>query len=93
MQEVKFTVKNLSQDFYEGFGESIPSFNKQVAFDKYKRLISLSRDLPRCIKQKEDQFNRQVELNTLIKSEKFSCSHEVSPRRGYAVHTFTFNNA
>lgn len=91
MQQVKFTVKNLTQDFYEGFGESIPSFNKQAAFDKYKRLQSLSHDLPNSIKQKDEQFNKRVELNMLIKSEKFSCAHDVSKRRGYEVHTFTFS--
>jgi hypothetical protein len=91
VQEVKFTVKNLTREFYEGFGESIPAFNNQSGFDKYQRLQSLSRDLPLCIKQNDEQFNKRVELNMLIKSEKFTCAHDVSKRRGYEVHTFTFN--
>jgi hypothetical protein len=81
----------MTSEFYEGFGSSIIGFNTLNDFDKYNKLKTLSKDLPTNIKQKEEQFNRMVELNSLIKSEKFTCAHDVSKRRGYEVHTFTFN--
>jgi hypothetical protein len=91
--QVKFTVKGLTEEFYEGFGESIPSFNAMNPYEKYEKRRTLSRDLPRCISQKQEQFNHMTELNMLIKSGTFTCQHETSPRRGYNVHTFTFGKA
>lgn len=91
MLQVKFLVKNLTQQFYEGFGESIPAFNKMAPFEKYQKLASLAFDLPDSVKRDKMAFNRMVDLNMMIKSGQFTCEHETSPRRGYAVHTFTFN--
>lgn len=87
--EVKFIVKNMTDQFYSGFGDFV-GFNNLSDFDKYGKLKTLSADLPKNIKQKECQFNKMLELNILIKSGLFNCKHSVSPRRGYKVHTFTF---
>ncbi len=88
--EIKFTVKNMTQEFYNGFGASIIGFNTIAAMDKFLKLQELSKVLDKSIKQKEEQFNKRVELNTLIKSGSFTVTHDVSKRRGYDVHTFTF---
>lgn len=87
--DIKFIVKNMSEQFYSGFGNII-GFDLLSSFDKYEKLKELSKDLPQNIKQENYQFNRMDELNMLIKSGHYTLSHSVSPRRGYNVHTFSF---
>jgi hypothetical protein len=88
---IKFIVKNMSEQFYTGFSDMVTGFNNLSDYDKYEKLKTLSKDLPKNIKQEDNQFNFMVELNMLIKSGHYTLAHSVSPRRGYKVHTFTFN--
>jgi hypothetical protein len=81
--DIKFIVKNMCDDFHVSF-DSLPPL------DQYRKLQELKRDLPKNIKQEDNQFNQMLELNMLIKSGMFTVVNYVSPRRGYKVHTFTF---
>lgn len=86
-------IRNLSQAFWEGNGESIPSFLAQSPKEKWERLNSLRRDLDKCISVRIgncDSFRDKVELNSILKGP-HSVECTIEPRRGYKLATFTFS--
>jgi hypothetical protein len=84
-----FTLSNLTDEFYNGFGESITGLLNMPDNDKFAYL-SKSRATFSNIKMKvgNGQFRDQVELNALLK-QPHSVTFKLEPRRGYKLATFT----
>ena len=89
--ERKVIIKNMMQEFWTGGFHGV-GLDDLPALEAYEFLKTISKDLPKNIKFKEDQFNRMVELNNLMKG-CFSVSVRKEPRRGYQLMTFTFEKA
>lgn len=87
--ERKCIIKNMSDEFYAGFGASIKGINNMTPAEVYETLKELARIIPKSISFKDEQFNRMVELNSLRKGP-HSVELKIEPRRGYKLATFTF---
>ena len=87
-------LRNLSQAFWEGNGDSIPAFKSQPPADKWVRLNKLRVDLDKCVSIRIghcDSFRDKVDLNSILKGP-HSVECTVEPRRGYKLATFTFSS-
>jgi len=96
MQEIKvtFTVSDVSEAFFSGFGESIKGIDKMTDRERFDYLMKLSKTGALNVKSRvaSGQFRDAVELNSMLKGEcKFSYTRE--PRRGYQLLTFFVSRA
>lgn len=92
---VTFILKNLTDSFFEGLGESIVGLDNMDNRAKFDCLSKHAKgDLKHCVSMKIEfgQFRDQVELNQLLRGP-VSIDYKIEPRRGYKLATFTINKA
>lgn len=88
--KVTFTLKDLSDMFYEGHGTTIVGFNSMEDRDKLTYLMQKSSSMPSNIKMKigsGSQFKDRVELNQILRTN-YSVVYSLEPRKGYKLATF-----
>jgi hypothetical protein len=86
--KVTFILKDLSDDFFEGFGTSIKGLNNMADAEKFAYLTKAHRGLPKCsMKIGSGMFRDTVDLNRLMRG---PCSFRftLEPRKGYQLATF-----
>lgn len=93
--QVTFILRNLSDTFFEGLGESIIGLDNLDNQSKFNTLARHAKgDLKHCVSMKagSGQFRDQVELNQLLRGP-VSIDYKIEPRRGYKLATFTISKA
>jgi len=90
--KITVIVRDLSDAFWNGNGDLIPSFLVQSAIDRLERLKKLSVDLPRNVQIKvgNGSFRDRVEINMELKKPGTieRMTSKIEPRRGYRLVTF-----
>ena len=87
--KVTFTLRDLSEDFFEGRGE-IVGLNRMTDAEKFKRLHDCAfGDLKSYVKIKigNGSFSDKVDLNSIMRSSP-SFEYSLAPRKGYKLATF-----
>ena len=89
MESIKVTViiKDVTDAFFEGVGESIVGLNNMSDADKFTHLNKHAFGFP--MKIGNGSFRDRVDLNTMIKRP-HTIAYKLEPRRGYKLATFTF---
>jgi hypothetical protein len=84
------TIKDLSDQFWNGFGELIPAFLSQSPIDQFQRLEKLSHEMPKNVSLKigNGAFRDRMEWVREIASNPQNLTSKVEPRRGYKLVTF-----
>lgn len=93
--QVTFILRNLSDSFYSGLGESIVGLDNMDNQSKFNTLARDAKgDLKHCVSMKigTGQFRDRVELNQLLRGP-VSIDYKIEPRRGYMLATFTISKA
>lgn len=88
--KVTFTLKDLTDAFYEGHGESIKGLNNMSDAEKFKYLHDKAMgDMRGSIKIKigRGSFADRVELNSILRGNP-SFEYSLAPRKGYKLATF-----
>ena len=85
--KVTFIIKNMSEAFYNGNGESITGLLKMTDADKFTYLNKSRHDHGFTMKIGTGQFRDQVELNQLLRTNP-PVAFKLEPRRGYKLATF-----
>lgn len=92
MIKVTYTLKNLSEQFYDGNYGSIVGLLNMSHRDKFNYLSRQANggDLRDNIKQKvgTGQFRDKVELNQLLRNDNVTIAFEFGDRKGYKLATF-----
>lgn len=90
--KITVIVRDLSDAFWSGNGDLIPSFLAQSAIDRLERLKKLSVDLPRNVQIKvgNGSFRDRVEINMELKKPGANqrMTSKIEPRMGYRLVTF-----
>lgn len=84
---VTFILKDLSEQFYQGFGQHIKGLLNMTDEEKFHYLQQKGQELGVTMKVGDNSFARKVELNSLLKG-KPSFTFKLEPRRGYKLATF-----
>ena len=86
-------VRDLSDQFWNGFGDSIPSFLAQSPREKLKNIEKLSADMPRNVTLKvgNGSFRDRVDWNQLMRGNLDAMTATIEPRKGYKLITFELN--
>lgn len=87
--KVTFTLKDLSDTFFSGFG-GIAGLDSMSIADRFKYLSKKSKEGALKISMKigsSNAFRDQVELNQLLRKE-VSYTYKIEPRKGYKLVTF-----
>jgi hypothetical protein len=87
--KVNSIIKDVSETFFEGFGESIKGFNNMTDKEKFDYLLNMGVSNPSMVSTKVGggMFRDKVELNQLRRKE-FSLSYKLENRKGYKLATF-----
>lgn len=92
MIKVTYTLKNLTDAFYNGNGGSIVGLLNMNHRDKFNYLNRQANggDLRDSVKQKigTGQFRDKVELNQVWRNENVTIAFELGDRKGYKLATF-----
>lgn len=88
--KVTFILKNVTEAFYMGMGESIKGLLNMTDVDKFTYLNKVRHDHVFGMKIGKGQFRDAVELNAMLRTNP-AVSFSLEPRRGYKLATFTFN--
>ena len=88
--KITFTLKDLTDAFYNGMGESIVGLLNMPDNEKFAYLMrkAQQRELKISMKIGYGQFRDSVELNQLLRKDNLSYSFKLEPRRGYKLATF-----
>ena len=86
---VTFILKDLSEQFYNGFGEIVGLMNMSES-DKFEYLSKISAKKELCITMKigtSNSFRDRVDLNSMLRG---PCEYKfkLEPRKGYRLATF-----
>jgi hypothetical protein len=87
--KVTVILKDFADAFYDGHGDSIPSFLAMSEAEKFAKCKKLHGEKRSTMKIGSGAFRDAVELNSLTKSA-HSIAFTLEPRRGYKLATFTF---
>lgn len=90
MIRVTVILKDLTEAFYEGFGDSIVGFNNLSDADKFEKVRKDPQRFPMRIAT--GQFRDAVELNAMCR-EPHTIAYQLQPRKGYKVAEFIFSKA
>ena len=84
---ITFILKDLTDAFYEGVGESIVGLLNMADADKFAKLNKMAQDKRVKMKIGNDSFRDKVELNQMLRN---SCTYvfKLEPRKGYKLATF-----
>jgi hypothetical protein len=84
--------RDLSDQFWNGFGESIPSFLNLSPCAQFERAQVLAHEMPRnvSIKIGNGSFRERVDLNQAMRdsSRKDRMTAKIEPRKGYKLVTW-----
>ena len=85
--------RNLSDQFWSGFGESIPSFLAQSPLEQFQRAKRLVHEMPGYVTLKvgNGSLRDAVEWNQLFRDSRDKITATIEPRRGYKLITFELN--
>jgi len=88
MIKVTVIIKDVTDAFFEGMGDSIIGLLNMTDADKFTHLSKQSE----CFTMKigSGSFRDRVELNSMIKGP-HAITFNLEPRRGYKLATFTFS--
>ena len=87
-----FIVKNVTQEFYTGFGSSIVGIDNMPPRERFHYLNKKAAEgaLEISLKIGNGSFRDRVELNQLLRKEELRIDYKDEPRRGYRLLTFEF---
>lgn len=80
-------IKDVSEVFFNGMGESIIGLMNMSDADKFTHLNKQQDRFP--MKIGNGSFRDRVDLNSMIKHT-HTIAFKIEPRRGYKLATFTF---
>lgn len=82
--------RNLSDQFWDGFGESIPAFAAQSPLAQFQSAERLAHEMPRNVSLKigNGSFRDRVEWNRLFRDSSHRLTAKIEPRKGYKLVTF-----
>lgn len=82
--------RDLSDQFWNGFGESIPAFTAQSPLAQFQSAERLAHEMPRNVSLKigNGSFRDKVEWNQLFRDSRDKISATIKPRKGYKLVTF-----
>ena len=82
--------RDLSEQFWNGFGESIPAFTAQSPLAQFQRAETLAHEMPRNVSLKigNGSFRDRVEWNQLFRDSRDKMLAMIEPRKGYKLVTF-----
>jgi hypothetical protein len=86
-------IRDLSDQFWNGFGDSIPSFLAQSPLAQFQSAERLAHEMPRNVSLKigNGSFRDKVEWNQLFRDSRDKITATIEPRRGYKLITFELN--
>lgn len=90
MIKVTVLIKNVTDAFFDGVGDSIVGLLNMTDSDKFTHLNKQLERFP--MKIGSGSFRDRVELNSMIKGS-HTITFKLEPRRGYKLATFTFSKA
>lgn len=87
--KVTAIIKNVSDAFFEGFGESIKGLNNMTDKEKFDYLLNMGVSNPSTVSTKigSGMFRDRVELNQLRRKD-FALAYKLEARKGYKLATF-----
>jgi len=87
--KVTAIIKNTSDAFFEGFGDSIIGLNNMSDKEKFDYLLNMGVSNPSMVTTKVGggMFRDKVELNQLRRKE-FTLAYKLESRKGYKLATF-----
>ena len=85
--KITFILKDLTDAFYEGFGESIVGLLNMADPDKFAKLNKMAHEKRVKMKIGNDSFRDKVELTQMLRSP-CAYSFKLEPRKGYRLATF-----
>lgn len=90
--KITFILKDLTDAFYQGFGESIVGLLNMSDADKFAKLNKMAHEKRVKMKIGNDSFRDKVELNQILRD---ACIYTftLEPRKGYRLATFTIERA
>ena len=82
--------RDLSEQFWNGFGELIPAFAAQSPLAQFQRAETLAHEMPRNVSLKigNGSFRDRMEWNQLLRDSRDKISATIEPRKGYKLITF-----
>ena len=90
MIKVTVIIKDVTDAFFEGMGDSIIGLLNMTDADKFTHLNKQLERFP--MKIGNGSFRDKVDLNSMIKGS-HTITFKLEPRRGYKLATFTFSKA
>jgi hypothetical protein len=90
MIKVTVIIKDVTDAFFEGMGDSIAGLLNMTDSDKFTHLNKQQARFP--MKIGNGSFGDRVELNSMTKGP-HTITFKLEPRRGYKLATFTFSKA
>ena len=90
MIKVTVIIKDVTDAFFEGVGESIIGLLNMTDADKFTHLNKQLERFP--MKIGNGSFRDKVDLNSMVKGS-HNITFKLEPRRGYKLATFTFSKA
>lgn len=87
--KVTFIMKDKTDAFYHGFGDSITGLLNMSDADKFAYLNKNRHDLSITMKIGSGQFRDSVELNQLLRTSP-KITFKLEARKGYKLATFEF---
>jgi hypothetical protein len=87
--KVTAIIKDVSDTFFKGHGESIKGLDNMTDKEKFDYLLNTGVTCPSMVSTKVGggMFRDKVELNQLRRKE-FSLSYKLENRKGYKIATF-----
>ena len=85
--------RNLSDQFWNGFDESIPAFLSQSPLEQFQRAKRLVHEMPGYVTLKvgNGSIRDAVEWNHIFRDSRDKITAKIEPRRGYKLITFELN--
>ena len=86
-------IRDMSDQFWNGFGDSIPAFLSRSALSQFQRVEILIHEMPSnfSLKIGNGSFRDRVEWNQLMRGNLDAMTATIEPRRGYKLITFELN--
>lgn len=87
--KVTAIIKNVNEQFFTGYGDSIAGLNNLDDIEKFNYLMNKGVSMPEAVTTKVggNMFRDKVELNQL-RRKPFAISYKLENRKGYKLATF-----
>jgi hypothetical protein len=86
--KVTCILKDFTDSFYNGFGDSIPGLLNMADPEKFEKLRIMASEKRITMKIGNGSFNQAVELNQIRCSRHPRYTFKLEPRKGYKLATF-----